>query len=192
MSTSSFLALVADPAWAGLLERGVVVFGLSEPAFWIPPREPSTGARLWREEGRSPALDLAAVEISSVRVLAQAGTSTETPPKLSWISSAGGDEARSLDGAWVVDGEGLHGIFDVGNFAEWVSSGRVQKIWFGQGLAAVIQAAAHDGAPQLTGLSAPQVDGDDWLITMESADARTPAGDEVAFWLCLFDPIALL
>ena len=191
MSTSSFLALVADPAWAGLLERGVVVFGLSESAFWVPPREPSTGARLWREEGRSPALDLAAAEISSVRVLAQAGTSTETPPKLSWISSAGGDEARSLDGAWVVDEEGLHGIFDVGNFTEWVSSGRVQKIWFGQGLAAVIQAAAHEAAPQLTGLSAPQVEGEDWLIALESADSRTPAGDEGTFWLCFFDPIGL-
>ena len=191
MSTSAFIALSADPMWSDFLERGVVVFGLGEALTWIPPKEPSTGVRLWREEGRSPALDLAAAEVASVRVLAQTGTSTETPPRLSWLSTAGGDEARVLDGAWAVDEQGLHAIFDVGNVPAWVTAGRVQKIWFGQGLAAVIQAAAHEDDQELAGLSTPRVEGEDWVIGLEPAKSRTAGGTEGVFWLCLFDSAGL-
>ena len=191
MSTSAFIALAADPIWSGLLEKGVVVFGLSEAAAWIPPKEPSTGVRLWREEGRSPALDLAAAEIASVRVLAQPATSTESPPRIFWLSEAGGEESRALDGVWALDEEGLHAIFDVGNVPGWVTAGRVQKIWFGQGLAAVIQAAAHEDDQELAGLSTPRIEGEDWVIGLEPAEARTTGGAEGVFWLCLFDSSGL-
>jgi hypothetical protein len=191
LSTSAFLALVSDPSWTDLSEGGVVVFRLGDDPAWIPPGEPTAGARLWREEGRSPALDLAATEIASVRVLAQPGTSTESSPRISWLSLAGGDVARELDGAWIVDEEGLHAVFDVGNVPDWVTAGRVQKIWFGQGLAVVVQAAAYEKAHELSGLSTVRVEGEDWVVGLESAMTRTAEGGEGSFWLCLFDPLGL-
>ena len=102
-----------------------------------------------------------------------------------------GDVARELDGAWIADEEGLHAVFDVGNVPGWVTAGRVQKIWFGQGLAVVVQAAAHEEAQELSGLSTPRVEGEDWIIELEAVIARTPEGGEGAFWLCLFDPLGL-
>jgi hypothetical protein len=96
-----------------------------------------------------------------------------------------------LDGAWASDEEGLHAIFDVGNVPGWVTAGRVQRIWFGQGLAAVIQAAAHEDDQELVGLSTPRIEGEDWVIGLEPAETRTIGGAEGVFWLCLFDPSGL-
>jgi hypothetical protein len=79
----------------------------------------------------------------------------------------------------------------VGNVPDWVTAGRVQKIWFGQGLAVVVQAAAYEKAHELSGLSTARVEGEDWVIGLEAAMTHTAEGGEGAFWLCLFDPLGL-
>lgn len=192
LSTSAFLALVADPSWEDVRVGGVLVHGLgSEEAAWIAPTERSSGGRLWREEGRSPALDLETASVRSLRVLAMGGTPTELAPRVHWLSEAGGDVAGELDGVWVVDEEGLHAVFDVGNVPGWVTAGRVRQVWFGQGLALVVQAAAYDRAQELAGVGEPVVEGEDWVFELEVVRARTLEDGEGSFWLGLFNADAL-
>ncbi|MCH2107207.1 MAG: hypothetical protein MK291_11265, partial [Planctomycetes bacterium] len=124
----------------------------------------------------------------SVRVLARPETPTEEPPKIRWLSRDGEGE---LEGAWVRDEEGLHAVFDVGNVAAWVTGGRVRQAWFEKGLAVVVQAAAYGEARELGGVGEPAVDGEDWVLEVEPARARSMEGSEGTFWLCLFDPVSL-
>jgi hypothetical protein len=188
VSTSAFLALVADPVWEVVRADGVVLSGLEgSETVWIAPTAPTRGGRLWREEGRSPALDLETASVRSVRVLVAVGTPTESAPRVYWLSEAGGDVAGELEGAWVVDEEGLHAVFDVGNVPAWVLAGRVRQVWFGQGLALVVQAAAHDRAQELGGVAEPTLDGEDWVFELDAIRARTVEGGEGSFWLGLLD-----
>jgi len=190
LTTSAFLALVADPGWESFRAGGVFVHGLGEDPAWIDLPSPSGGIRLWREEGRSGALDLETAATHSVRVLARAGTPTDQAPRVHWLSEGGGDVPGAHDGAWVTDEEGLRAVFDVGNVPAWVTAGRVRQIWFGQGLALVVQAAAHDEAQELV-VGAPMEEGADWIFEVEPARARDIGGGEGAFWLGLFDPTGL-
>ena len=75
----------------------------------------------------------------------------------------------------------------MGNVPDWVLAGRVRQIWFGQGLALVVQAATHADSQELTGVSDPVRDGADWVFEVEPTRARTIAGGEGTFWLGLFD-----
>jgi len=74
----------------------------------------------------------------------------------------------------------------------WVAAGRVRKIWFGQGLAAVVKAAAHKEAQELAGVGALRVEGEDWVLELAPARLRSDVGEEGEFWLGLFDPVRLL
>ena len=187
LTTSALLALVADPGWEPFRAGGVSVLGLGEDPAWIAPPVASSGARLWREEGRASALNLEAAATRSVRVLARPGTSTEHAPRVHWLSEVGGDQPGALDGVWVTDEEGLHAVFDVGNVPSWVTAGRVRQIWFGQGLALVVQAAAYDEPQELAGVGAPLEEGADWVFEVESTRLRTTESSEGTFWLGLFD-----
>jgi len=186
LSYEAFFALLADSSWDSVRADGVIVQGLSAEPTWISPSEESTGARLWREEGRSGALDLETASTRSVRVLARPETSTEEAPRIHWLSEAGEGE---LDGAWVTDQEGLHAVFDVGNVPTWVTGGRVRQVWFEKELAVVVQAAAYGEAWELTGVGEPTTAGEDWIFEVEPARARTLEETEGTFWLCLFDPV---
>jgi len=188
LTYEAFFALVASPGWSALRAEGVIVQGLSEEPAWIAPSEASTGVRIWREEGRSGALDLETASTQSVRVLARPETSTDQPPRIHWLSEAGEGE---LEGAWVTDQEGLHAVFDVGNVSTWVTGGRVRQVWFGQGLALVVQAAAYDECQELEGVGSPTTTGEDWTLEVEPSRLRTAGGGEGTFLLCLFDPVGL-
>ena len=187
LSEEAFLGLLADSSWDSARADGVIVHiqGLSEASAWITPPEESTGARLWREEGRSGALDLETASIRSVRVLARPDTSTDEPPQIHWLSETGEGE---LHGVWVTDEEGLHAVFDVGNWPTWVTGGRVRQVWFGKGLALVVQAAAYGEAQVLSGVGDPATAGEDWIFKVDPTRVRTLEGTEGTFWLCLFDP----
>jgi len=192
LKIEAFQALVADSGWDSFRADGVFVLGLGEGPAWIPPPADSGDIRLWRGEGRSPALDLETASIRSVRALARPGTPTDQPPQMRWLSEGGGDEPGVLEGAWVVDEEGLHAVFNVGKEPAWVTVGRVRQIWFGQGLALVVQAAAHDDAQELAGVGAPITDGVDWVFEVEQPTrVLTIQGGEGAFWLGLFDSTGL-
>jgi hypothetical protein len=188
LTYEAFFGLLADSSWDSVRADGVIVQGLSEECAWISPPEETTGARLWREEGRSGALDLETASTRSVRVLARPETSTDQPPRIHWLSERGEGE---LDGAWVKDQEGLHAVFDVGNVPKWVTGGRVRQVWFEKGLAVVVQAAAYGEAWELSGVAEPTTVGEDWIFEVESTRARNMEGSEGTFWLCLFDPVSM-
>ncbi|MCH2103072.1 MAG: hypothetical protein MK297_03555 [Planctomycetes bacterium] len=188
LSYEAFFALLADKSWETQRAQGVIVHGLSEEVAWIPPAAESTGSRLWREEGRSGALDLETASTRSVRVLARSETSTAEPPKIHWLSKLGEGE---LEGAWIQDEEGLHAVFDVGNVPAWVTGDRVRQVWFEKGLAVVVQAAAYGEARELTGVGEPVVDEGDWILELEPARANAAGGGEETYWLCLFDRTAM-
>jgi hypothetical protein len=185
LTYDAFFGLLADSSWESVRAAGVIVQGLSEETAWISPPEETTGARLWREEGRSGALDLETASTRSVRVLARPETSTDQPPRIHWLSEAGEGE---LDGAWVRDQEGLHAVFDVGRVATWVTGGRVRQVWFEKGLAVVVQAAAYGEAWGLSGVSEPTTEGEDWFFEVDPTRALIMEDGEVTFRLCLFDP----
>ena len=184
LTTSTFLALVADESWASRRAGGVLVQWLGGDETWIAPPQPSTGVRLWRGEGRSGALDLETASTASVRVLVREETATAVAPRIHWLSEAGEGEHK---GAWVRDEEGLHAVFDVGNKPSWVLGGRVRQIWFGQGLALVVQAAAHEEAQKLMGVVRLEEQGADWSFAVEPTLKSAVEGGEETFWLCLFD-----
>ena len=66
-----------------------------------------------------------------------------------------------------MDDEGLHAVFDVGNVPSWVLGGRVRQIWFGQGLAMVVRASAHDDAQELSDVALREGVGEDWSFSVD-------------------------
>jgi len=75
----------------------------------------------------------------------------------------------------------------VGNVPSWVLGGRVRQIWFGEGLALVVQAAAHEEAQELMGVVQSEEEGGDWSFAVEPSLTSAVDGGEGTFWLCLFD-----
>jgi len=184
LTTSAFLALVADESWESRRAGGVHVQGLGGAEAWMAPPRPSTGGRLWRGEGNSRAIDLETATTASVRVLARPETSTALSPRIHWLSEAG---EGALEGAWVMDDEGLHAVFDVGNVPSWVLGGRVRQIWFGQGLAMVVRASAHDDAQELSDVALREGVGEDWSFSVDPSYRSAVEGRPATYWLCLFD-----
>ncbi|MAF64569.1 MAG: hypothetical protein CMJ84_02765 [Planctomycetes bacterium] len=149
------------------------------------------GARLWREEGRSPDLELASPSIRGLRATARPGARADEPPLVRW--DAGSDPVRraAAQGVWLRGADGPLAAFDLDRRSSWLLAGRVRRVWFEGELSSLVQARLAEWAPQIAGVDEPvEVDGA-WTFQPDWVAVERGLHEATTFALVFFDPHGL-
>jgi hypothetical protein len=153
----------------------------------VPPPRENAGPRIWREEGRSPALDLAPLAVAGLRALAQPGTSVAEPPRVAWDALSKTVPGGRLDGVWTRGPDGPVALFDLGRSYRWLLGERIRRMWLDADLAVLVQAQVLESLPELAGIARPAARKDDWVFRPDWPALPEVRGDEPEFALTLLD-----
>lgn len=157
-----------------------------------PPTESDQpGSRegvVWREEGRSPVLDVDPLHRRALIARARPGTSTGRPPQLGWRVSDPEHETGACDGVWLHGPDGPLAIFDLADQRDWLLGGRGRRLWLEGDLANPIEAQLAVELPTIPGVSAPDTkDEDDWIFEPDLENLPRPLDGKAHAELVLFD-----
>jgi len=198
LSAVAFLALAREPEMSALRAEGLVLLlparlldgerGAGRVAVRVPAAGAEKGAGQWREEGRSPPLDLDPFDTLALRVVARPGATAGAPPVAAWEARSALVPGGALAGAWLRGADGPVALFDLGRSLPWLLGERARRVWLEGELTAIVLARALPREPPLAGVTEPAVDGDDWLFEPAWAELARPRAGEPDFVLALLDP----
>lgn len=147
----------------------------------------SQDPRLWRGDGRSPDVDLEALQERTVRARALPEVDTESAPTLGFRARGALCERGELTGAWVAGEDGQEAYFDVERSLCWLLGGRIRRIWFEEALSRVVSAEVLERPLRLVPGVAPRTEGGDWRIDLDAGALPVPRTGEAVWRLELLD-----
>lgn len=153
----------------------------------LPPPGQGEGPRIWREEGRSPALELAPLSVRALRAVGRPGTPAGARPRVGWDSVSAVAPGGELEGVWTRGEDGPVARFDLERSFRWMLAERVKRVWLDDELAVLVQAQLLAALPEVPGVARPEQRGDDWVAHPEWAACPEPRGDELEPVLTLLD-----
>jgi hypothetical protein len=198
ISLSALFALAREPEFREMRRAKLVLLldegllgaddSLSGKRVALRVAEPdaTTPRIFWREHGRSPLLDFDPWESRCVRMIALPATDTGSRPRLDWRASAEGLERRARDGVWIAGSEGPIAIFDLARQLDWLCGKRINRLWFAEGTASLVQSEVLGDVPLLVDDPSPRVRGDDWVMSLRPEAMPRPLVGEGRWTLALF------
>ncbi|MDP6540077.1 MAG: hypothetical protein QF903_07645 [Planctomycetota bacterium] len=206
IAAATLPVLAADPLFDGLRREGLALLLAAESApvgaavetvggDWslspIAAPDEQGAVRLWREEGRSPDLELTGPSAGSLRATARPGARAEQVPVVRW--DAGSEPVRSgtLAGVWLRGADGPVAAFDLDRHLPWLLAGTVRRVWFEGELSALVQARLAQDPPRIPGADEPLESGGTWTFQPDWTAVERGLEGTAAFALVLFEPHAL-
>ena len=206
LEAATLQVLAADPLFDRLREEGLAVLVPSDAApegsalfevggGWQLVRlgvaGDGGGAHLWREEGRSPGLELASPAARGLRAIARPGARADEPPVVHWDAGSEPSRRGSLRGVWLRGEDGPLAAFDLDRHRSWLFAGTVQHLWFEGELASLIQARLSEWAPRVAGVEEPVVADGAWTFQPDWTAVERGLDGAASFVLVLLDPVGL-
>lgn len=153
------------------------------------PDEPGAGEGIvWREEGRSPVLDVDPLHRRALIVRGRPGVSTGRAPRVGWRVSDPVRETGGCDGVWIHGADGPLAIFDLADQRDWLLGGRGRRLWLEDELANPIEAQLAVDLPTIPGVRVPDKrDAEDWFFEPDLDQLPRPLDGEARAELVLFD-----
>ena len=197
-SADGFRALVRESQFDHMREQGLVLSltpqGEQERRLLrlaAPDTADAPGAGeaiTWRDDGRSPVLDLDPLVYRALTVQARPGTPTGRPPRLGWRVSNEQRETGSCTGVWIRGADGPIAVFDLAKQRGWLLGGRARRLWFEDELASPIHAQLTRDLPPLAGVTAPDAKAaEDWIFDPDLDALPEPLDGDAYAELVLFD-----
>lgn len=197
LESGAFRMLSREVEFERLRESGVIVvfsgqlFGsLTEEerlSVLLEAASDSSGTRLWREEGRSPVLDLEALSIRGVRVRALPSTETSRVPEVSWRTRSPLCDRSELPGVWIEGEDGPEAIFDVERSLCWLLGKQVRRVWFEEVLTRLVSAEVLSAPQLIENELVPRAKAADWIFEFDLATLPKPIDGEGEWVLELLD-----
>lgn len=181
----AFVALSREREFDAYLEHGLLVVVGGENGERVSqllgPQRPSTGARSWRGDLRSPDLDWVPWTARALRVTSTGTDAPEQEPRLEWRAGDPISLVLSARGTWTGASRPPVGFFALGDSLPWLLSGRVRRVWGTGGLSAVGEARMLEELPSLGEGMEPDPADRDWTFERPDVEAvaTTPGGDYV-------------
>jgi len=151
-------------------------------------REDPRDGVIWRDEGRSPVLDVDPLHRRALVVRGRPGTPTVRPPRLGWRVSDPDRETGGTEGVWVAGVDGPLAIFDLADRSEWLFGGRGRRLWLEDELANPVEAQLTVDLPTIAGVTKPdKTDSEDWYFDPELDSLARPLDGDARAELVLFD-----
>ena len=143
---------------------------------------------VWREEGRSPVLDVDPLHRRALVVRARPSTSTASPPRVGWRVSDEVVATGVAEGVWIAGQDGPVAVFDLAAERGWLLGGRGKRLWTEGELSSPLEAQLSSDLPPVAGVRAPDTrGGEDWTFDPEVAALPKPVEEEAYAELVLFD-----
>lgn len=161
-----------DATWAAFESRD----GIAIPLGAEGAASTASKTRRWFSDGRSPSIDLSALENLALVVRAKPDADTTRPPRVGWRAKDG--STPEYVGAWWRRGGEPTAVFDLAASLDWLSSERVARVWSAEGWAVVSEAELSADLPIVAGVAgvvAPTVDGEAWVF---APDAKLLAAED--------------
>lgn len=151
--------------------------------------EPGAGEGVvWREEGRSPVLDVDPLHRRALIVRARPGTATNRAPRVGWRVRDPERETGACEGVWIHGADGPSAVFDLADQRDWLLGGRGRRVWLEDELANPIEAQLAVELPTIPGARSPDKrDADDWFFEPQLDQLPQPLDGEARAELVLFD-----
>jgi hypothetical protein len=174
------LALTTD----GDAERRLLRLEVPTESDRSAPRE----GVVWREEGRSPVLDVDPLHRRALIVRGRPETQTARPPRLGWRVSDPEHETGATSGVWIAGVDGPLAVFDLADEQNWLLGGRGRRVWLEDELANPIEAQLAVDLPTIAGVTEPdKSDAEDWIFEPDLDSLARPLDGEAHAELVLFD-----
>lgn len=152
-------------------------------------REGTPAVKRWFNDNRSPKLDVAPTRYAALVVRARADADTSKPPRVGW--RAEDESTREHPGVWWRRGGENLAVFDLASSLEWLSSGKVGRVWSAGGWAVIEDAELSAALPAIPGVSAPALDGDAWTFAFDAEPVAEADRARATYSLSLLSPATL-
>jgi len=157
----------------------------------LPAPKPTEGPRSWRGDPTSPALDVDALELTTLWIQVPAGTRLEANDRVGWSAPRSSVSAGTCRGVWLRGGDEPVAVFDLGSSLAWILGGRIRSIRVEGDLLRITEARLAPALPALGEGLAPRTSGDDWVFPVSPLPAGLPEGASPDTILSLLDLDAL-
>ncbi|MCK6445052.1 MAG: hypothetical protein L6Q99_01550 [Planctomycetes bacterium] len=143
----------------------------------------------WFNDNRSPKLDVAPTRYGALVVRARSDADTSKPPRVGW--RAEDESTREHPGVWWRRGGENLAVFDLASSLEWLSSGKVGRVWSAGGWAVIEDAELTAALPTIPGVSTPVQDGDAWTFAFDALPVAEVDRARATCSLSLLSPATL-